>query len=228
MLRGYSAAQPVSKVGGQAAQVEAPVIIGQSFVWMHFPKTGGHTVASAIREAARSRGERLLDTRDPDHWHDSVEERLREDRSFDPSDKVVISGFRRLPWWILSRVHYEAARPPHRCASRAMLCRGEYYEQDGSVNQADAQVARLAGHPVERWIRLEHLAEDFVAQFEGLLGPPVRRAARRLRKVVNPTALDYLKSLEFYFTATELEGLYAANPAWAEMERQVYGDLLRL
>jgi hypothetical protein len=206
------------------------VIVGRSFVWMHFPKTGGHTVAAAIRDAARGREALVFDRpgADDHRWHDSVSDRARAERSFDPAGKLVISGVRRLPWWVLSRVHYEAARPPHRCATREMICRGQYFEQDGSVNHADAHVARLGDHPIDRWVRLEHLAEDFVAHFEGLLGPRVRRAARKLKKVVNPTALDYVKSLDFYFTSAELEALYAANPRWAAMEARVYGDLLRL
>jgi len=206
------------------------VIVGRSFVWMHFPKTGGHTVAEAIRHAARGREDVVFDRAGADdhRWHDSVSDRAAGERSFDPKGKVVISGVRRLPWWILSRVHYEASRPPYRCATREMICRGEYYEQGGQVNHADAHVARLGSHPIDRWVRLEHLAEDFVEQFEGLLGPRVRSAAHRLKRVVNPTTVDYVKSLGFYFTATELDGLYAANPRWAAMERQVYGDILRL
>lgn len=206
------------------------MIVGRSFVWMHFPKTGGHTVAEAIRAAADGREDLVFDTPGVDghRWHDSIVERRRTERGFDPKGKVVVSGFRRLPWWILSRVHYEASRPPHRCATRQMLCRGDYYEQDGSVNHADAHVERLGSHPVDRWVRLEHLAEDFVEQFEGLLGPRVRAVAHKLKKVVNPTTLDYVKALEFYFTAEELAGLYAANPNWAAMEVRVYGDILRL
>lgn len=195
---------------------------------MHFPKTGGHTVAEAIRAAAAGREDVVFDRADDLRTHDSVADRLVTERSFDPKGKVVISGVRRLPWWILSRVHYEAARPPHRCASRAMICKGEYFEQDGQVNHADAHVARLGSHPVDRWVRLEHLADDFVDHFEELLGPRVRSVAHKLKKVVNPTTLDYVKSLGFYFTAEELAGLYAANPRWAAMETRVYGDVLRL
>jgi hypothetical protein len=206
------------------------VIVGRSFVWVHFPKTGGHAVADAIRMAAIGDDEVTFDAAGADdhRWHDSIGERMAGERSFDPAGKVVISGIRRLPWWILSRVHYEAARPPHRCATREMICRGEYYEQDGAVVRADFHLARMGTHPVDRWVRLEHLAEDFVLQFEAVLGPRVRHAARKLRKVVNPTALDYVKSLGFYFTADELAGLYAANPNWAAIERRVYGDILRL
>jgi hypothetical protein len=206
------------------------LIVGRNFVWMHFPKTGGHTVAAAIRAAARGREALVLDRpgADDHRWHDSVTDRQQSERGFDPTGKVVISGIRRLPWWILSRVHYEASRAPHRCATREMLCGGLYFEQDGSINHADAHMARLGSHPIDRWVRLEHLAEDFVTQFETVLGPRVRRAARKLRKVVNPTAVDYVKSLHFHFTPAELAGLYAANPAWAAMEAKVYGDILRL
>lgn len=129
---------------------------------------------------------------------------------------------------MLSRVHYEAVRPPHRVVSRQMLCHGDYYEQNGSVAHADDCLGRLGSHPVDRWVRLEHLADDFVNHFEGLLGPRVRHAAHRLKKVVNRTAFDYVKVLDFYFTAAELNRLYAANPRWAAMEREVYGDILRL
>ncbi|WP_296595033.1 hypothetical protein [Phenylobacterium sp.] len=185
---------------------------------------------AAIRHAGRGRDDIVYDVAGADdhRWHDSVAERQAQERSFDPGDKRIISGIRRLPWWVLSRIHYEAARPPHRCATREMLCRGQFYERDGGINHADAQVGRLSTQTIHGWVRLEHLAEDFVDQFEGLLGPRVRSAAQRLRKVVNPTTLDYVKSLDFYFTPGELAGLYEANPIWAHMERQVYGDLLRL
>lgn len=206
------------------------MIVGRNFVWMHFPKTGGHAVAAAIRDAGRGRDDVVFDVpgADDHRWHDSIEERRLTERSFDPRGKRVISGIRRLPWWVLSRIHYEAARPPHRCATRQMLCRGQFYERDGSVNHADAQVGRLRGQAIYGWVRLEHLTEDFIDQFEDLLGPRVRSAAHKLRKVVNATTLDYVKSLDFYFTAAELDGLYAANPIWAEMEAKVYGDVLRL
>lgn len=206
------------------------MIVGRSFVWMHFPKTGGHAVAAAIRDAGRGQGDIVFDVAGADdhRWHDSIEERQATERSFDPRDKRIISGIRRLPWWLLSRIHYEAARPPHRCASREMLCRGQFYERDGAINHADAQVGRLDTKVIHGWVRLEHMAEDFVDQFEGLLGPRVRSAAHRLKKVVNPTTLDYVKSLDFYFTPEELAGLYEANPRWAAIEAEVYGDILRL
>ena len=206
------------------------MIVGRSFVWMHFPKTGGHAIAAAIRDAGRGHDDIVFDGpgADDHRWHHSVEERQATERSFDPRGKRIISGIRRLPWWLLSRVHYEASRPPHRCASREMLCRGQFFERDGAINHADAQVGRLDTRTIHGWVRLEHMADDFIDQFEGLLGPRVRAAAHKLKKVVNPTTLDYVKSLDFYFTSEELAGLYAANPRWAAIETEVYGDILRL
>lgn len=206
------------------------MIVGREFVWTHFPKTGGHAVEAAIRAAARGREDIVFDRRGADEhrWHDSVTERAEKERSFDPAGRIVLSGFRRLPWWILSRVHFEAARPPHRMATREMICRGAFFEQDGRISTADAVVARLDRHRIDGWVRLEHLAEDFVDRFEGLLGPRVRFAAHKLKKIVNPTTLDYVKELSFHFTPAELAGLYAANPQWAAREREVYGDLIAL
>ena len=126
------------------------MIAGQSFVWLHFPKTGGHTVAAAIQAAGRGRGDLVFDDEqaDADGWHDTLLHRMRRDRNFDPTGKLVVSGVRRLPWWLLSRVHYEAARAPFHCASREMLCRGEFYENNGQVNRADEQMGRFCAHPV--------------------------------------------------------------------------------
>ena len=126
------------------------MIVGQSFVWLHFPKTGGHTVAAAIQAAGRGRGDLVFDDEqaDADGWHDTLLHRMRRDRNFDPTGKLVVSGVRRLPWWLLSRVHYEAARAPFHCASREMLCRGEFNENNGQVNRADEQMGRFCAHPV--------------------------------------------------------------------------------
>jgi hypothetical protein len=114
--------------------------------------------------------------------------------------KVVISGVRRLPRWLLSRVHYEASRRPFHCASREMLCRGEFLREQRPGEPSRRVHDQFSGEPVDRWLRLENMAEDFISHFEGLLGPRVRTAARKLRKAVNATRLDYVKSLDFYFT----------------------------
>jgi hypothetical protein len=195
---------------------------------MHFPKTAGHTVELALRAATRGRRDIVFDRRGvhDDRWHDCLEERQLRDRSFDPSGKVVIAGLRRLPWWILSRVHYEASRPPHRWATREMIQRGEFFEQSGEVGKADNHALMFARGKVNRWLRAEHLREDFVACFGDILGPAALKASRKLDRRVNETRLRYVERLDFYFTRDELQRLYEANPIWAAVEREAYGNLL--
>jgi hypothetical protein len=110
-----------------------------------------------------------------------------------------------------------------------MLCRGQFYEQNGEIQSADRYVKHYGASPVDRWLRTEHLAEDFQRCFGDILGSQLARAAvGKLAKMVNGTRLNYVRRLDFYFTPAELDGLYDANPAWAELEASLYGDVLRL
>lgn len=203
------------------------MIRSDRFVWQHFPKTGGHAVDQALRELGDAG--RLVHDDDAGgaRWHDSVAVRQARDVTFDPRERVIISGIRRLPHWILSRVHFDASRSPYLGASREMICRGEFYEQSGAVGRADLLVRQFVAGGVHRWIRTEHLGEDFERVFTDLLPHPrLQAAVRKVRRIVNGTQLNYVREPGFHFTAAELDGLYACNPTWAAVEREVYGDLL--
>lgn len=196
------------------------MIAAKRFVWLHVPKTGGHSVQAALRAAG-------LDLPLGELPHEGLRQREARDPDFALGDRVVIAGVRRLPHWILSRVHYEASRAPYRLVSREMLLRGEFFERSGEVNRADDYAGVFDDPRVSRWIRLEHLQEDFVRCFGDLLGGRVRLAARKLRRLTNPTYISYIKDPRFFFTAEELERLYAANPRWAALEMRAYGGLWR-
>jgi hypothetical protein len=209
--------------------VQASVIIGKKFVWLHFPKCAGHTVEQALRSVLRRDREAAFDAPDREGWHESLSARRSQEADAPCSGRTVICGFRRLPYWMLSRAHYEASRPPYHCVTRAMLCRGEFFHRNGLAGKADDYALYYGKSDVERWIRTEHLAEDFERAFGDALGSRFTRAAvHKLRRIVNGTRLNYIRNLDFHFTAAELDGLYAANPAWAARERQLYGDVLRL
>jgi hypothetical protein len=102
-----------------------------------------------------------------------------------------------------------------------MLVQGAIYERRGIVRTADDYARKFSTPKVDHWIRTEHLAEDLSAAFElGL--DAVRKALTRK----NETGLAYVKSLSFWFTDEELSSLYAANPIWTQIEKEVYGSLL--
>lgn len=206
------------------------MIVSDTFIWVHFPKCAGHTVDQAIRSVTHGRSDIRFDQRtEMASWHHSPEDRRKSDPSLTFADRRIISGFRRLPYWILSRVHYDASRSPYLTATRDMLLRGEFFERNGLVQRADAYAEHYSRSGVQRWIRTEHLAEDFERHFGDVLGSQLARAAvRKLRKVVNGSRLNYGRDLAYHFTPAELDGLYAANPVWAAIEREIYGDLLSL
>ena len=187
-------------------------------------------MAAAIRDAARGREDVVFDRigADAHRWHNSIGERAAEDRSFDPSGKTghlrgaaaavvdpepgaLRGGPAAAPLCLAGD-----AVPGRVLRARRRPCRGPTIAWRGW-----AAIRWTAGCGWSTWPRTSSATSR-------VLGPRVRNAAHKLKKVVNPTALDYVKALDFYFTAAELEGLYAANPRWAAMERQVYGDLLRL
>lgn len=184
-------------------------------MWLHFPKCGGVSVDAALRKAFAGRKDiHFDDIKNHSNviWHQSIKQRGAE-----AANKRVICCIRRLPNWLLSRVHFEAERNPGYVATREMLLRGAFYENDGRINIEDAYATMYNNPPVSTWIRVENMNEDLAAAF-GLDSVQVERD--------NKTALPYVKDLSFWFTPNDLRNLYDANPAWASIERQVYGSTL--
>lgn len=205
------------------------MIVSSNFVWLHFPKSGGHSVDQALRMALPGQRAAAFDAKTNPGWHDSLQARRARRPDLEVSNQVVICGIRRLPHWMLSAIHYEASRPPYLSATREMLCRGEFFHNNGLTGRADDYALHFLDSRVERWIRTEHMAEDFERAFGDVLESHLMRAAiRKVRRVVNGTRLNYIRALDYHFTPAELDALYAANPVWAALERQVYGDILRL
>lgn len=201
------------------------MIVGPDFIWLHFPKCGGTALQSALRKVYRGRTDVVFDPIDQRNviWHHTIQERKRYDPTFDPDGKKIVCSFRRLPYWILSRVHFEAQRPPHRIATRAMLIRGKFYEQRGLVSMADSYVKKYNNPRVDAWIRTEHLVDDLSRALEinqqRLNGVLKRENVGKTRRI---------RDLAFWFTQEELAGLYAANPEWTALEERLYGELVTL
>jgi len=187
------------------------VIIGPDFIWLHFPKTGGSATEAVLRTLLP---DATFDPIDPSAviWHHLIRDRLQYDPTFSPEGKRIICGFRRLPHWLLSRVHFEASWPPHRLVTRAMLVEGRLFEHDGTVTSPDVYARAFTSYPVDDWIRAENAADDIATAFH-LDAGAVRAALERK----NPTP-PYPTSLDFWFTPAELAGLYAACPLWARLE----------
>lgn len=196
------------------------MIIGPDFVWLHLPKCGGSATEAALRRLLSDRESIAFDEigNFPMVWHDSIHMRRQRNPSFDPEARIIISGIRRLPHWLLSLSHYEIARG-ERPSTREMLLRGEVYSAGGAKISADQVIGQFLNPRVDFWIRTENMAEDIATAFH----IPRATVDEALRKE-NVAKIDYVRQLSFWFTNEELSRLYKANPIWASIEQGVYGE----
>ncbi len=200
------------------------MIIGEDFVWIHFPKCAGTFTEQLLRKYYGADPRMAFDPIAPgkNNWHDSV---LKREKSagIDLSRKQVICNIRRLPYWIISRVKYEEARSGHR-ATREMYTGGMVFEQDGTPYKANRLVNFYTIRKVDHWIRVEYLAEDFYRCFGRYLDVVSRINESEFATKINSTAGD--ARLDTWFGEGDLERLYASNSIWTKLEMELYGNLL--
>lgn len=199
------------------------MIMGRDFVWLHFPKTGGTATELLLHKLLGHRSDVVFDPLIKSRviWHHSIEDRIRSDPDFKLGDRKVICGFRRLPHWVMSRTTFEAQRPPYHMATRQMIEEGRFFENSGHENTADLYVQHYSRPRVDHWLRAEYLAQDLASALQ-----LPEETVRQKLKVENTSAK--VSDPAFWFTPDQLQKLYEKNPHWAERERALYGDVLRL
>jgi hypothetical protein len=195
------------------------MIIGPDWIWLHFPKCGGTSAEKLLRLNFSKDESVTFDYLDATNmvWHDNIAARKARDPGVDLQGKRIVAILRRLPDWLLSRVHFEAARPPHYTATREMILKGAFYENTGYVNSCERTLQHFNNPKVDFWVRLEKMHEDFEAFFGRKLMPLEHR--------LNENSIKYVRSQMFWFTQDELEQLYKRNPGWSAEEQRVYGNL---
>ncbi len=178
---------------------------------MHFPKCAGSATEAALRRLYLGKPGYTFDQPAP-AWHENVAQRMKRVPGFAPGDRTIICNFRRLPSWIISRVRYEQSQPPHHAAPREMFLSGRFFENDGSINTAEGYVKHYMA--ANKWIRAEHLAEDFEKAFG--VSAPIER--------VNETSPE-VSDVRFHLSRDDIVRLYEICPTWAALERKLYGSL---
>lgn len=196
------------------------MIVGPHWIWLHFPKCGGSSAEALLKKNFDGDSSVTFDTIDPANviWHENIPMRRSRLPDFSAEGKRIVVVFRRLPDWMLSRVHFEAARPPHHVVSREQLCHGMFYALNGAINTAESVFANYNNPTVDTWIKIEAIHKGFEDFFGRTLKP--------IEMCLNENKFGYIRDHKFWFTKAELEGLYHAAPNWAAVEEYVYGDLL--
>lgn len=194
------------------------MIVGPDWIWLHVPKSGGTAAEKILHKTFGSRHDVVFDPVGANHpviWHHSIGRRIAHDPSFDITGKRIIAGIRRLPDWILSRVHYEANRS-NIVPTREQMVEGKFLEANGYVHHADRMLREFNMPEVDHWIRLEHMAADMSEALRCEIAEVPR---------VNENKIRYVRDISFWFTPAELTRLYESNPIWAGIEERIYGNL---
>ena len=194
------------------------MVIGEDFAWAHLPKTGGDTTRTLFESFPGL--VQFADPGDTNAKHVTFHERIGLVRG-----KLLAMNVRRLPAWVLSRAHHVAREgvwpdytpvpmPPTSELAESTLPdeRLEYFAFRGPLR-------------VQRWLRLEHLREDFLA-LVGDLTEVTAAQAQRVRQLPALDVANYDREPSHWFSAAQLHLMYERNPRWAALERELYGGLL--
>jgi hypothetical protein len=193
------------------------MVIGERFAWGHLQKTAGDATLGLFGLFPDLIV--FADARNTEAKHASFAEREAQIEG-----KVLAANIRRLPAWTLSWAQ-QRARDGRRFDDRPVPMNSP--EQMVRVPRADVRLAALTDDgrfKVDRWLRMERLAQDFcdfISDFTDL----DEEARKRILEFPSVNALSYDHEVGHWFTPERVRRLYENNPLWAEAERQAYGDL---
>lgn len=198
------------------------MIITNHLAWVHLPKTAGTTTDQLFAAS----GLPLL-------WHDSQSSPVKHLPSSEHpqlaqlplTGKHGVANFRRLPHWLLSNWQHKIRLMGLELDPVPMREGLFWRERQQQWLPADWWLERFGIN--ENWtlLRVEQLKTDFLGCL-ALHEPIGLRARWRVRRVPARNRNAYTRDLSQWFSAADLQRLYAANPRWAALEQRLYGNLM--
>jgi hypothetical protein len=196
------------------------MVIGNEFAWAHLPKTGGDATLVLFKLFPNA----ILYA---DYEDSNVKHTPFADREELVAGKSLAMNIRRLPFWVLSRWQHASRHglyPDY--VPIPMPSAEELAESDLPDNRIE-HFTGAGRFQIDHWIRTEHLVDDFlefIAAYADVT-PDRRLAAASLRQV---NAHEYDHNLASWFTPRQITRMYERNPAWAGLERDLYGELFEV
>jgi hypothetical protein len=192
------------------------MVIGERFAWGHLPKTGGEATRAMFSHVPE-----LVRFSDPPgtlEQHKTFVERRDQ-----VEGKVLALNIRRLPAWILSREQHRSRWGVHP-ENRPMPMPSPAEMASSTVPDERLGGFMSGGLEVDRWLRTEHIVDDFLTFVAEFMDMP-DELSDRIRAIGRINFNVYTRSLDNWFTLEQVEELYSCNPRWREVEERVYGDL---
>jgi hypothetical protein len=196
------------------------MIVGEEFAWAHLPKAGGSATLELFRVFPRLIQFGDLDDSNAKHTPFSEREDL-------VGGKTLALNLRRLPFWVVSRAQHASRWGVWPNYEPIPMATPEELSQRDFPDTRIAIFTDNGRFKIDRWLRMENLADDFL-DFVSEFTDPTGKQRERVRNLPPVNAHDYDHEIESWFTSEQIERLYERNPVWASLEREVYGDLFRL
>lgn len=191
------------------------MIIGERFIWLHLPKTGGTSASRLFAELAIPSV--VADDQSLDSKHESIEARL-PDWDQEQNSKAIYITLRRLPQWLLSDWHHKKLKMGLDIPFEPVKSGLFYSLRLGGIwVAADYWMRYFHVDHCSGVIRLEHLEDDVREKIVPLLPadtPPLR--------FPKDNANCYSRKLSDYFRSSDIKRIYATNPIWQQQELQAY------
>ena len=193
------------------------MIIGEKFIWLHLPKTGGTASAHTLENLFIQNISIDPDTEDAKH--DSIAFRFGANTPPSNNKSIFITS-RRLPSWLLSDWH-------HKTVSMGLelpfepVCSGLFYSLrlGGIWVPADYWLLYFNVAICDDVIRLENLEAD-----ANRLIHPFLPAGTPQLQFSKHNSNSYSRHLGDFFSSSDLRRIYTNNPLWSQWEEQIYGD----
>jgi SAM-dependent methyltransferase len=194
------------------------MVIGERFAWGHLGKTGGDATVELFMTLPELI--RFADPLSSQEKHTPFPSRAPQIRG-----KVLALNIRRLPSWVLSRAIHRMRYGRYPDYEPLPMMPPSQMAESSDADQQLLEFTDGRALSIDRWLRTEFLADDFLAFVSEFTEVPEAKQREILelgsRRMGTPLTYDH--RIDQWFTSDQIQTMYERNPEWAAVEQRLYG-----